>query len=108
MQKQSLLPHQKDGTSGSKTTVLANLTGKKVICKTFIPGDKMAPHTAPVDVFVLLLDGKIDISLGGTPLDGNPVAEETNRFIAGDYVMIPANTVHALACVETARLLIYR
>lgn len=103
MHKQSLLPHQKEGTTGSKTTVLADLTGKKVICKTFIPGDKMAPHTAPVDVLVLLLEGQMDISLSDASL-----GEETSRFVADDYVVIPANTVHALTCVETARLLIYR
>lgn len=98
MQKQSLPPHQKDGTSCSKTVTLADLSGKKVICKTFIPGDTMAPHSAPVDVFALLLDGQMDISLG----------DETNRFVAGDYIVFPASMTHALACVETARLLIYK
>ena len=98
MQKQPLPPHQKDGTSGSTTVTLADLAGKKVICKTFVPGDKMPPHQAPTDVFVLLLDGQMDIS----------VAEETNRFVAGDYVVIPASTTHTLICMETARLLIYR
>lgn len=98
MQKQSLLPHQKDGTGGSKTVTVAELSGKKVICKTFIPGDKMAPHTAPVDVFVLVLDGQMDISLG----------DETNRFGSGDYIVFPANMTHALSCMETARLLIYK
>ena len=102
---------------------LADLSNKKVICKTFIPGDKMAPHSAPTDVFVLLLDGQMDISLGGIPLGdpvvGNkilggtpqgdtPLNGETLRFGAGDYVVIPADTTHALTCVETARLLIYR
>lgn len=98
MQKQSLPPHHKDGTGGSKTTVLADLSGKKVICKTFIPGDKMALHTAPVDVFTLVLEGQMDISLG----------EETARFVAGDYIVFPANMPHALTCMETSRLLIYR
>ena len=98
MQKQSICPHQKDGTGGSKTITLADLSGKQVICKTFIPGDKMALHTAPVDVFVLLLDGQMDVSL----------AKETSRFVAGNYVVIPANMTHALVCIETARLLIYR
>ena len=98
MQKQTLPPHQKDGAGGSKTMMLADLSGKKVICKTFIPGDAMAPHSAPVDVFVLLLDGQMDISLG----------DETNRLVAGDFIVFPANMTHALACVETARLLIYK
>ena len=98
MNKASLPPHQKDGTGGSKTVAVADLTGKKVICKTFLPGDKMAPHHAPTDVFALVLDGQMDISLG----------EETNRFVAGDYVVFPADATHALTCIETARLLIFR
>jgi|GEM_PF-2807240 len=98
MQKLSLPPHQKDGTSGTTTVTVADLSGKEVICKTFIPGDKIAPHTAPVDVFVLVLDGQMDISVG----------QETNRFAAGDYVVIPADMTHALVCMETARLLIYK
>ena len=83
---------------GKKTVTVADLSGKKVICKTFIPGDKIAPHTAPVDVFVVVLDGQMDISVG----------DETNRFAAGDYIVIPAAMTHALVCMETARLLIYK
>lgn len=98
MQKQNIPPHHKDGTGGSKTMTLADLSNKKVICKTFIPGNKMTSHQAPVDVLVLLLDGQMDISL----------AEETIRFVAGEYIVIPANMTHSLACVETARLLIYK
>lgn len=98
IQKQRLPSHQKDGTGGTKTVTVADLSGKKVICKTFIPGDRIAPHAAPVDVLVLVLGGQMDISLG----------EETNRFMAGEYVVIPAAVTHALACVETARLLIYK
>ena len=108
MQKQSLPPHQKDGTGESTTITLADLSGKQVICKTFIPGDNMAPHTAPVDVFVLVLDGQMDISVGGTPIGDASPDDETRRFVAGDYVVIPANVTHALTCMETARLLIYR
>lgn len=98
MQKQNIPPHHKDGTGGSKTITLADLSSKKVICKTFIPGNKMPSHQALVDVLVLVLDGQMDILL----------AEETVRFAAGDYIVIPANMTHSLTCVETARLLIYR
>ena len=113
MQKESLPLHHKDGTSGSKTVTLADLSGKKVICKTFVPGDKMAPHHAPTDVFVLVLDGQMDISLGGTPLgdetsEASPSEMSSSRFVAGDYVVFPAGMTHTLSCVETARLLIYK
>lgn len=97
MQKQSLPPYQKDGTGGTKTVTLAGMAGQQATCKTFIPTDKTPQHQAPTDVFVLVLDGQMDISLG----------EETSRFAAGDYILIPANTTHTLVCMETARLLIF-
>lgn len=108
IKKESLPPHQKDGTGGSKTTAVADLSGKEVICKTFVPGDRMAPHHAPTDVFVLVLDGQMDISLGGTSPDDALPDDEPNRFVTGDYIVIPANMTHSLTCVETARLLIFR
>ena len=87
---------------------LADLSGKKVICKTFVPGDKMAPHHAPTDVFVLVLDGQMDISLGDETSEASPSEMSSSRFVAGDYVVFPAGMTHALSCVETARLLIYK
>ncbi|MCY7358325.1 MAG: cupin domain-containing protein [Rudanella sp.] len=98
MQKETLPPHQKDGMGGTKTMILADLTNKQVICKTFVPGDKMDSHQAPTDVFALVLDGQMDITL----------ANETNRFGAGEYLTIPATMMHALTCIETARMLIYK
>lgn len=58
----------------------------------------MTSHTVPVDVFVLLLEGQMDISSG----------DETSRFVAGEYIVFPANMTYTLICAETARLLIYR
>ncbi len=81
---------------------LVGLASQRVICKTFVPGDKIPHHQAPTDEFVQVLDGQMDISLGGTPL-----GEETSQFVAGDYILIPANTTHTMECLETARLLVY-
>jgi quercetin dioxygenase-like cupin family protein len=97
MQKESLPPHQKDGTGGSKTLTLAELAGKQVICKTFVAGDQVPARHVPTDVFMLVLDGQMDISM----------ANETNRFLAGDYILIGPGITHSLACMETARLLLY-
>lgn len=98
MQKETLPLYQKNGTGGSKTMILAALAKKQVIRKTFVPGYKMDPHQAPTDVFALVLDGQMDITL----------ADETSRFGAGEYIIIPANMMHTLACMETARMLIYK
>ncbi len=98
MQKETLPAHQKNGTGGSKTTILADLANRQVICETFISGDKTGPQHAPADVFALVLDGQMDITL----------ADETTRVGVGEYVIVPATTMHAMACVETARMLIYK
>ena len=69
----------------------------------------MAPHRAPTDVFALVLDGQMDISLGeASPGEASPGEASPGRFVAGDYVVIPANMTHGLTCIETARLLIFR
>lgn len=58
----------------------------------------MPPHHASVDVFVLVLEGQMDITLD----------EVKEQFGAGDYVVFPAGHTHALHCLQDARILIYK
>ncbi len=97
MKKESLPPHQKDGMGGAKTLTLAELSGKQMVCKTFVAGDRVPERHVPTDVFMLVLDGQMDISM----------TNETNRFLAGDYILIEPGISHSLACMETSRLLLY-
>ena len=98
MTKYSLPPTPHHPTDKAAMTLLTDLSGKKVFAKTFRTGDRMPPHHAPNDVFVLVLDGQIDITM----------ANETLRFQPGEWVVFPALLIHALDCVENARVLIFQ
>ena len=98
MEKGSLPVGDYASAKKSSTTLLTNLSGRKVIYKTFRQGDEMPPHHAPVDVFVLVLAGQMTITLD----------EASDRFGAGDYVVFPAGHTHALTCLQDARILIYK
>src|SRR6476469_4891712 len=94
----SLLGGQHTPAGEQKALVLLDKSGQKVIYKTFQAGEVMPSHTAPVDVFVTVLAGKLIISQEGVPTEVQ----------AGDYVIIPQGAPHALNCLEPARILIYR
>ena len=79
------------------THVLLKLHGHRVLRKRFAPGEGMAPHHAPNDVLVVVLAGKMIITVDSKP----------QNYVAGDYVIFPAGTEHGLQCVEAAQALIY-
>lgn len=82
---------------GSSTQVLLKRDGHKVLRKRFQPGEGMAPHHAPNDVLVVVLSGQMLITIAGQP----------QAYEAGDYVIFPAGTEHALQCLQPAQILIY-
>ncbi|GAA4356455.1 hypothetical protein GCM10023185_20250 [Hymenobacter saemangeumensis] len=94
----SLLGGQHSPAGEQKALVLLDKSGQKGIYKTFRAGEVMVTHTAPVDVFVTVLAGRLTITQ-------EDVATEVT---AGDYVIIPQGAPHALSCHEAARILIYR
>ncbi len=79
-------------------SLLTDLGGKKVFCKTFRTGDRMLPHHALNDVFVLVLDGQLNITL----------EDETLLFQAGEWVVFPTRRTHALDCVQDAKVVIVK
>lgn len=96
MTKYSLPPTPHRPADKAAMLLLADLGGKKVFAKTFRTGDRMPPHHANSDVFVLVIDGQIDITM----------ADETLRFQPGEWVVFPALLTHALDCVDDASVLI--
>ncbi len=95
MQKNNLF---NGSEAGKKSRQLINKNGQKVLFLRFSRGDQMAPHSAPVDVLALVLEGKLGISLGG----------EEAEFERGDYVIFPAGATHALKCLEDASLVLFK
>ncbi len=84
--------------TGKKSQQLIEKNGQKVFFKRFAQGDTMPPHSAPVDVLALVLEGKMEIMLSGNQ----------QQFEPGDYVIFPAGQKHALECLEDASVLIFK
>jgi quercetin dioxygenase-like cupin family protein len=72
----------------------------QVIHMTIDPGSGMKPHTTPVDVFFLVLEGTGSISAGG----------EEREVAAGSLVASPAGELHSWMndSAEPLRLLIVK
>ena len=62
----------------------------------FDSGEGLSEHTAPFDAFVQVLDGRVELTIGG-----EQVVAET-----GDLVLMPANVPHALAAPERFKMLL--
>ena len=60
----------------------------------FDVGESLSEHTAPFDAFVLVLDGKVELTIGGRPV----IAQ------AGEAVLMPANVSHALRAPERFKM----
>jgi len=66
---------------------------------TFFAFDKdeaLSKHSAPYDATVLILDGKVEITLG----------EKTHTLQKGEFIIMPANIPHALKAIERFKMLL--
>ncbi len=95
----SLLAGHHAPVGEQKGLVLLAQKTQKVIFKTFTAGEVMPTHHHEAgDVFVVVLSGRLNITQ----------EDATVETQAGDYVIFPAGARHSLACLEPARILIYR
>lgn len=62
----------------------------------FDRGEGLSEHTAPFDALVLVLDGKVEITIGGTP----------QVVSSGDSIIMPANIPHALIAIEPFKMML--
>jgi quercetin dioxygenase-like cupin family protein len=62
----------------------------------FDVGEELSEHTAPFDAFVLVLDGAVELTIGG------------ERVLArtGETVRMPAHVPHAVRAVEPFKMLL--
>jgi quercetin dioxygenase-like cupin family protein len=60
----------------------------------FDTGESLSEHTAPYDAFVLVLDGKVELTIGGRPV----IAQ------AGETVLMPANVSHAVRAPDKFKM----
>jgi quercetin dioxygenase-like cupin family protein len=90
---QGLLALPEDGIA---SRVLAKTGGGNVTLFAFDAGQQLSEHTAPFDALVLVLDGALDLSIGGRAV----------RAMPGTIVRMPAGVPHAVDAAEPSRMLL--
>jgi quercetin dioxygenase-like cupin family protein len=75
---------------------VAGQKGGSVTLFAFDAGQELSEHTAPFDAFVQVLDGRAEITVGGSPVEA----------AAGETVVMPANVPHALRAKERFKMLL--
>ena len=62
----------------------------------FDAGQDLSEHTAPFDAYVYVLEGTVELVIGGKPV----------RASAGQMVRMPAHVPHAVRAVERFKMLL--
>jgi quercetin dioxygenase-like cupin family protein len=62
----------------------------------FDRGEALSEHSAPFDAYVAVLEGAMELKVGGRPVSAR----------AGEIVRLPANVPHALTAIERAKMLL--
>ncbi|MCC7007888.1 MAG: cupin domain-containing protein [Acidobacteria bacterium] len=81
---------------GIASRVLAKTAGGNVTLFSFDAGQELSEHTAPFDALVLVLEGAMQLTIGGRPVAATP----------GTIVRMPANVPHALEALDATRMLL--
>jgi quercetin dioxygenase-like cupin family protein len=76
--------------------VLAKSGGGNVTLFAFDQGQSLSEHTAPFDALVQVVDGCLELTIGGTEV----------RVGGGEIVRMPANVPHALHAAEPSRMVL--
>jgi quercetin dioxygenase-like cupin family protein len=62
----------------------------------FASGEALSEHTAPFDAIIEVVDGKGEISIGGT----------LYILKAGEAIILPANVPHAVKAIEKFKMIL--
>jgi quercetin dioxygenase-like cupin family protein len=62
----------------------------------FDKGESLSEHTSPFDALVFMVDGMMEIKIGGKPFEVK----------GGEYILLPANIPHGLIAVEKSKMLL--
>lgn len=81
---------------GIASRVLAKTSGGNVTLFAFDAGEGLSEHTAPFDALVIVLEGTMTLTIGGTPVEA----------AAGTIVRMPANIPHAVDAINASRMLL--
>ena len=89
----TLLAFQEHGIA---SRVIARSAAGNVTLFAIDTGESISEHSAPFDALVLVLEGSMTITIGGTPVTAR----------AHDIVRLPANVPHGLRADEAARMVL--
>lgn len=81
---------------GIASRVLAKAGGGNVTLFSFAAGQGLTEHTSAFDALVIVLEGRLVLSVAGAPVDAVP----------GTLVRLPANVPHAVDAPADARMLL--
>ena len=81
---------------GIASRILGKTSGGSLTLFAFDAGRGLTEHTSPFDAFVLVLEGWLTLTIGGSPVQARP----------GTIVRMPAHMPHALEAPEPCRMLL--
>src|SRR5262245_55105325 len=81
---------------GIASRILAKTSSGNLTLFAFDAGQGLTEHTSPFDALVMVLEGAMDLTIGGKPVHATP----------GTIVRMPANVPHGLEAPEPARMLL--
>ena len=83
-------------TAGVASRVLARTGGGNVTLFAFDAGQGLEEHTSPFDALVLVLEGEMVLTIGGTAVRATP----------GTVVRMPGGVPHGLEAPQATRMLL--
>ena len=81
---------------GIASRVIARTPGGSVTLFAFDVGEELSEHTAPYDALVVVLEGTLKLTVGGTPV----------RAVSGSVVRMPANVPHAVESPKRSKMML--
>ncbi|MDR1530465.1 MAG: cupin domain-containing protein [Burkholderiales bacterium] len=81
---------------GIASRILAKTSGGNLTLFAFDKGQALSEHSAPFDALVMVLEGKLALTIGGKQIYAVP----------GSIVLMPANIPHALEAIQVTRMLL--
>jgi quercetin dioxygenase-like cupin family protein len=84
-----------EGSVVSRTLIKRD-TGSVTVFS-FDKGEGLSEHTAPFDALVHVLDGEAEITVGGV----------SHRVKAGQMILMPSGTPHAVKAVERFKMTLF-
>jgi quercetin dioxygenase-like cupin family protein len=83
-------------TQAITSRILAMNNGGSLTLFAFDEHQELSEHTAPFDALVMVLDGRLKLTIGGTEV----------MATAGTIVRMPAHVPHAVDAIEPSRMLL--